>query len=97
MPPLLTPGPNPYGSPPILLAGVGPAMIEVAGEVADGFLIHPFHTEAYLDELAMPALRRGTAKSGRERAILKSPASFSSPPAATRRNWIRRSARCVPR
>ncbi len=71
MPPLLTPGPHPYGSPPILLAGVGPVMIEVAGEVADGFLIHPFHTEAYLAELALPALQRGMAKSGRTRQNLE--------------------------
>lgn len=71
MPPLLTPGPNPYGTPPILLAGVGPTMIEVAGEVADGFLIHPFHTAAYLDELALPALQRGMAKDGRSREDLE--------------------------
>ena len=71
MPPLLTPGPNPYGSPPILLAGVGPAMTEVAGEVADGYLIHPFHCAGYLDQLAMPALTRGLLKSGRNRADLE--------------------------
>lgn len=71
MPPLLTPGPNPYGSPPILLAGVGPAMTEVAGEVADGYLIHPFHCAGYLDQLALPALARGLAKSGRSRADLE--------------------------
>jgi len=71
MPPLLTPGPNRYGSPPILLAGVGPAMTEVAGEVADGYLIHPFHCASYLDQLAMPALTRGLLKSGRHRTDLE--------------------------
>lgn len=71
MPPLLTPGPNPYGAPPILLAGVGPAMTEVAGEVADGYLIHPFHCAGYLDQLAMPALARGLLKSGRNRVDLE--------------------------
>ncbi len=67
MPPLLTPGPNPHGTPPILLAGVGPAMTEVAGEVADGFLVHPFHSAAYFEHCALPALQRGLNKSGRQR------------------------------
>ena len=40
MTPLFTPGPNPHGNPPIVLAGVGPQMTEVAGEVADGFMVH---------------------------------------------------------
>ena len=41
MTPFFNPGPNPYGPPRLWLAGVGPAMTEVAGEVADGFLVHP--------------------------------------------------------
>jgi len=31
----------------IFLAGVGPAMTEVAGEVADGFMVHPFSSEKF--------------------------------------------------
>ncbi|HKY16181.1 MAG TPA: TIGR03617 family F420-dependent LLM class oxidoreductase, partial [Microthrixaceae bacterium] len=34
------PGPNPFGTPPIALAGVGQLMTEVAGEVCDGFICH---------------------------------------------------------
>jgi probable F420-dependent oxidoreductase len=71
MPPLLSPGPNPYGPPRILLAGVGAKMIEVAGEVADGLLIHPFHSAPYLEECLWPALRRGMASSGRPREALE--------------------------
>ena len=71
MPPLLAPPPNPFGAPPIFLAGVGPRMIEVAGEVADGLLIHPFHGAAYLEHLLWPALARGLAKSGRRRSQLE--------------------------
>ena len=59
MTPMFTPRPHPYGRPPVLLAGVGPAMTEVAGEVADGFLCHGFTTERYLREVTLPALRRG--------------------------------------
>ena len=65
MPPLLRPAPSRRGTPPIWLAGVGPRMTEVAGEVADGFLVHPFHTPAFLRETTQPALRRGFARSGR--------------------------------
>jgi probable F420-dependent oxidoreductase len=54
------------GLPRIFLAGVGPAMTEVAGEVADGFICHPFTTERYLREVTLPALRRGREKVGRD-------------------------------
>jgi probable F420-dependent oxidoreductase len=43
-------------------------MTEVAGEVADGFLVHPFTTERYLKEVTIPALEKGMAKAGRSRA-----------------------------
>lgn len=69
--PLMASPPNPYGQPRIALAGVGPLMTEVAGEVADGYLIHPFHSEAYLEQLALPALQRGLARSGRGREDLE--------------------------
>jgi probable F420-dependent oxidoreductase len=65
MTPMFSPGPNPYGNPPILLAGVGPRMTEVAGEVADGFLVHPLHTARSLREITLPALARGREKAGR--------------------------------
>lgn len=64
LPPFFNPGPNPHGRPPIMLAGVGPLMTEVAGEVADGFLCHAFTTERYLREVTLPALERGRAKAG---------------------------------
>lgn len=51
-----------FGPPPIFLAGVGPLMTEVAGEVCDGFLCHPFTTEKYLREVTLPALERGRAQ-----------------------------------
>jgi probable F420-dependent oxidoreductase len=70
MTPFFNPGPNPYGNPKILLAGVGEHMTEVAGEVADGFLVHGFTTERYLREVSLPALERGAAKAGKTRADL---------------------------
>ena len=52
------PGPNPHGNPPILLAAVGERMTAVAGRVADGLLVHPLTSTAYLREKTVPALRQ---------------------------------------
>jgi probable F420-dependent oxidoreductase len=62
MTPVFDPGPNPHGTPPIFVAGVGPRMTEVAGEVADGFFVHPFHTAASIERITLPALARGRAR-----------------------------------
>ena len=67
MTPFFNPGPNPYGTPRILIAAVGPAMTEVAAEVADGVLIHGFTTPKYFDEVTAPAIERGLAKAGKTR------------------------------
>jgi len=65
MTPMFDPGPNPYGNPPILLAGVGESMTGVAGEVADGFICHGFTTERYLREVTLPTLGQGRRRAGR--------------------------------
>ena len=66
MTPFFNPGPNPYGPPPVLLAGVGSKMTALAGEVADGFMCHGFATERYLREVVVPSLESGRARSGRD-------------------------------
>jgi probable F420-dependent oxidoreductase len=45
-------------------------MTEMAGEVADGFIVHPFHTRESLLRAVLPALGRGLARAGRTRADL---------------------------
>src|SRR5262245_49479115 len=67
MTPFFSPGPNPHGRPPIALAGFGPAMIAVAGEVADGWIVHPLHSPAYVRDVGLPALARGLGRAGRGR------------------------------
>jgi len=67
MTPVFNPGPNPFGLPRIFCAGVGPRMTEVVGEVADGFLVHPFHTPEFLRQVTLPALERGLQRAERER------------------------------
>jgi probable F420-dependent oxidoreductase len=66
MTPFFAQEPHEYGPPPVYLAGVGERMTEVAGEVADGFFVHPFTTGRYLREVTLPTLKRGRAKAGKE-------------------------------
>jgi len=65
MTPFSHPGPNPFGAPPIFLAGVGEQMTEVAGEVADGFFCHAFSTPAHFRNVTVPSLQRGLVRAGR--------------------------------
>ncbi|MDZ7673889.1 MAG: LLM class F420-dependent oxidoreductase [Acidimicrobiales bacterium] len=65
MTPFFDPGPNEHGIPRVFLAGVGPLMTEVAGEVCDGFFCHGFTTERYLREVTVPALETGRKKAGK--------------------------------
>ncbi|MGH9297869.1 MAG: TIGR03617 family F420-dependent LLM class oxidoreductase [Acidimicrobiales bacterium] len=71
MTPFFNPGPNPYGPPKVFLAAVGELMTEVAGEVADGILVHGFTTERYLREVTLPAIERGLAKGGKDRSAFQ--------------------------
>lgn len=64
--PAFDPGPNPFGMPRILTAGFGPRMTALAGEVADGFLVHPVNSRRSLLELTMPAIAEGAARAGRD-------------------------------
>ena len=60
MTPAFDPGPNPYGPPPVFVGGFGPRMIEVAGEVADGLIVHPFNSRRFArGARAARALDRG--------------------------------------
>ena len=60
--PMLTPNPLPQGPPPIWLAALGPKMTQLAGEVADGLLVHPFTSQSHLETHTIPNLSKGLAK-----------------------------------
>ncbi|MEZ5856623.1 MAG: TIGR03617 family F420-dependent LLM class oxidoreductase [Hyphomicrobiaceae bacterium] len=68
---LMTPNfsPRPTGLPPIpiSIAAVGPAMLKLGGEAADGVRLHPFSTRRYLDEVSIARISEGLAKAGRQR------------------------------
>jgi probable F420-dependent oxidoreductase len=66
MTPFFSPERHSFGPPPVYLAGVGPVMTEVAGEVCDGYFFHPFTTDRYLRDVTLPALERGRRKAGHQ-------------------------------
>jgi len=67
MVPTFAPPANPYGAPPIYIAGVGPLMTQVAAEVGEGLFVHPFHSPRSLAELTLPAVEKGLAQAGNVR------------------------------
>jgi probable F420-dependent oxidoreductase len=71
MGPFFNPGPNSQAAIPILIAGVNEVLCRLAGEVADGFILHPIHSVTYLREFVLPHLAEGLAKAGRRRADLQ--------------------------
>jgi probable F420-dependent oxidoreductase len=67
MTPFFNPGPIKDPDVPVYIAGVGPYLSALAGELCDGFHVHPFHTVAYLDEVVLPNM--GAAASGARRTL----------------------------
>jgi probable F420-dependent oxidoreductase len=63
--PLFTPAPIEHAEIPIHLAAVNPYMCQVAGEVADGVRPHPVCTARYIEEVMLPAVRKGAEKAAR--------------------------------
>ena len=55
------PGPNPYGTPDVYIAAVGPLMTKVAGETCDGLIAHSFTTAEYLRDVTVPTIAEGRA------------------------------------
>lgn len=71
MTPFFNPGPSAHARPPIYIAGVNEYMCRLAGELCDGFHVHPLHTLRYLDEFLLPEMAKGAAVAGRERSGCK--------------------------
>ena len=71
MPPNFVPEPTDVAPPPIFLGAVGPTMMKVAGEVADGVILHPLCTEKYFDQIVMPNLSIGLKKARKKRENFK--------------------------
>jgi probable F420-dependent oxidoreductase len=65
MTPFFSPQPMDHWQVPVYIAGVGEYMCRVAGEAADGFHVHPFHTLRYLEEIVVPNMEVGAGVTGR--------------------------------
>jgi len=71
MTPMFRPAPHGHGLPPIVLAGVGTKMLETAGRIADGVLVHGFTTPRHLRTVILPTIERGLASGGRLRRSIE--------------------------
>jgi len=65
MSPFFNPGSIAHPAIPIFIAGVNPGLAQLAGEEADGFLAHPFHSADYLAQVILPAIQYGAQKKER--------------------------------
>lgn len=65
MPDAFSPGPLGLPRPPIWLAAVGPQLLRVAAEVADGLLIHPMTSAGYLEDVLLPTVDTARHSAGR--------------------------------
>ena len=52
---------------PIYIAGVNTGLAKLAGELCEGFHVHPFHSVRCLREVILPAIEEGTSKERRKR------------------------------
>ncbi|MGV3759592.1 MAG: TIGR03617 family F420-dependent LLM class oxidoreductase [Actinomycetota bacterium] len=68
LPPEWAPRRHAFGDVKVDVSAVGPWMCEMAGEVADGIHVHPFHSMPYLHDRLLPAVARGAEKAGRTAA-----------------------------
>ncbi len=65
MTPFFNPGPIPRPDVPVYIAGVNEYLSRLAGELCQGFHVHPFHTVDYLDTVVLPNIEKGADKAGR--------------------------------
>jgi probable F420-dependent oxidoreductase len=65
MTPFFNPGPIEHPEIPIYIAGVNTHLANLAGEVCDGFHVHPFHSPEYVMRTVLPAIAEGARQSNR--------------------------------
>ncbi len=70
MTPIFVPPPLENPVPEIWVGALGPRMTRAMAAHADGIIIHPFNTGAFLREQTMPIIETGLADSGRDRSSL---------------------------
>lgn len=66
--PNFSPRPTDLSPIPVSVSAVGPAMLKLGGELADGVRLHPFSTRRYLGEVSVARIEQGLKRSGRKRS-----------------------------
>ena len=66
MTPFFSPGPGQFPPPPVFAAAVNAYNCQVAGEVADGLMLHSLISPEYVRDVVRPALARGAERAGRD-------------------------------
>ena len=66
MTPFFDPGPIEHPEIPVYIAGVNTRLATLAGELCDGFHVHPFHSPEYVRRTVTPAIAEGASKEGRD-------------------------------
>ncbi|HLO16555.1 MAG TPA: TIGR03617 family F420-dependent LLM class oxidoreductase [Anaerolineales bacterium] len=67
MSPFFNAGPIEHPNIPIYIAGVNTGLARLAGEICDGFHVHPFHSVKYLREIMLPSIEEGRKKESRRK------------------------------
>jgi probable F420-dependent oxidoreductase len=65
MTPFFNPGPIDHPEIPIYIAGVNTRLARLAGELCDGFHVHPFHSPEYVRRTVEPAIAEGARAADR--------------------------------
>ncbi|MCA9874721.1 MAG: TIGR03617 family F420-dependent LLM class oxidoreductase [Anaerolineales bacterium] len=64
MTPFFNPGPIAQPNIPIYISAVNEQMLRLAGETADGVMLHALHSVPYIEEYALPHIKDGLARRG---------------------------------
>lgn len=62
MTPMFSPGPSPWGPPPVVVGGLGPRLCATAAEVADGLAVMPVTSDRFFAEVTVPAVADGLSR-----------------------------------
>jgi probable F420-dependent oxidoreductase len=66
MTPFFDPGPIEHPEIPVFIAGVNTRLARLAGEICDGFHVHPFHSPEYVTRTLKPAIADGARQADRD-------------------------------
>ena len=65
LPEMFSGGPISHPKVPIFIGGVNTGMARLAGEICDGFHVHPLHSPQYLAKVVRPSINEGLMNAGR--------------------------------